>query len=268
MLPPPRLLRLIPGVFALGLAACALPSDPLSGLEVSWSATEREASDGDEGLRLRTCAGARIRRVELELRDLDDEGRHEVFSYPCELGYQTADEVATLPSSVFFDLRAGTYEVVARAISEVDGEAIAGPSIEVTVSDHGVERIALEVAPPLVPWRLEITGQDACASASASLRYAEPATDLVGAEEGDAGDARYRDGLVGDQGLALDGAPAACDGPWASAQRFELDPGRYLLEVEVDGRRCTLPLELGPLADASAGAATTTLDLAKLPCDG
>ena len=54
----------------------------------------------------------------------------------------------------------------------------------------------------------------------------------------------------------------ACDGPWAQEQRFTLDPGRYILTITADDRLCAIPIVV-PFAGLQ-----TTLDLAKLPCDG
>ncbi|MEZ4384262.1 MAG: hypothetical protein R3A79_23210, partial [Nannocystaceae bacterium] len=63
-------------------------------------------------------------------------------------------------------------------------------------------------------------------------------------------------------GLVLDGRDEPCAGLWSAPQRFMLDPGRYRLELRRDGASCAIPLEVG------LAGATTTLDLAKLPCDG
>lgn len=267
------------GATLIPALACVLPTDPVTGLEVIWSLTEQEASDGDDARRPRTCAGARLERVSVRLRDEGDPERARTFAYACEVGYQTADEIATLPSPVFFDLRPGDYSLKATA------NGPAGPIVVETtlrVGEAGVARATLDLSPPLAPWTLALAGADACVDLQLALRYAEAADDLAdpggggppdagqgeGSEGGegsaaDADDALYRVALTSDRGLVLGGAPTACAEALAGAHAFLVDPGRYDLEVVVDGRRCLLPLEI-----TAASPGVTLLDLAKLPCDG
>ena len=264
----------------LGVAsalACALPQDRLTGVEVSWSMLEREASDGEGSLRLRTCAGALVRRVELTLEDTLDPERATTLTYDCELGYQTAEELASLTSNIFVDLRPGTYRLLTRAISDVDGDIL---EIEepLAVGERELLKLDVDLSPPVAPWELRLRGGESCTTAAATLLYAEPGDDLLLADGEVATTARYREALVGDGELALDGAETPCDGAWALDQRFELDPGRYRLEVTLDGAgdgpgdgsgdgpgdggTCAIPIVI-PFSGL-----TTTLDLANLPCDG
>lgn len=269
MLHAPRLLCL-----AALAAACALPNDPLSGIEVSWSLTEREASDGEDALRLRTCPGSLLRRIELTIEDLADDSRHRTFTFACETGFQTKNQLATLPSNVYVDLREGSYRVTVRALSERgddDYEVEIDDALEVGAS--GVARLHVDLSPALAPWELVLRGGESCEVAAGGLRYLDPADDLLDADEDeDATSALYRASLVGEAfgegadeaspGLALDGADHLCTGAWGFSQRFAVDPGRYVLDVTVDGESCAIPIEI-PFAGA-----TTTLDLAKLPCAG
>lgn len=247
------------------LAACALPQDRLTGIELSWSMLEREASDGDASLRLRTCAGALVRRVELTVEDVDDPLRASTLTYDCEFGYQTAEELASLTSNVFVDLRPGEYRLLTRALSDVDGDSY---ELEETlaVGERDLLKLDVDLSPPTAPWELLLAGAESCSVAAAHLTYAAPGDDLLLADGEVATTARYREALVGDQGLPLGGAEIACDGPWAVDQRFEVDPGRYVLNLEVDGPEggtsCAVPIVI-PFSGL-----TTTLDLANLPCDG
>lgn len=248
---------------ALAGAACVLPTDPVTGLEVIWSLEEQEASDGDEARRPRTCAGARLEQVRIQLVDEADPGRARTFAYACAVGYQTADEIATLPSPVFFDLRPGDYALTATALGPAGPTAAAAT---IRVGEAGVARATLDLSPALVPWILGLTSADACASVELALKYAEAEEDLADGDTdagADAADALYRGGLTSDRGLVASGAPIACADLAAGPHAFLVDPGRYDLEVVVDGRRCLLPLEI-----TAAGPVETPLDLAKLPCDG
>ncbi len=220
---------------------------------------EREASGED--LRLRTCAGALVRRVELTLEDLDDPERATTLTYACELGYRTAAELESLTSNIFVDLRPGEYRLLTRALSDVDGGSF---ELEETfaVGERDLLEVDVDLSPPLAPWTLDIAGAESCTVAAATLTYAEPTEDLVRPDGEVATTARYREAPLGDGGLVMDGAEVACDGPWAQGQGFTLDPGRYILNLQVDGRTCAIPIVI-PFSGQ-----TTTLDLAKLPCDG
>lgn len=262
---------------ALGLSACVLPRDPLTGIEVSWSLREREASDIGKGegegegeiadkadaLRLRTCTGSLLRRVEFLIEDEEGSSRTATFSYACELGYQTPDEFASLPPDIYVDLRPGDYHLVTRATSEFDGATFETEQ-DLEVDEFGVTRVVVDLGPALAPWQLDTSGGLGCDFASATLSYAEPGEDLATPPEATATSARYREGLVSDGGLSLplNGEMLACDGPWAQDQHFKLDPGRYILTIEADDRLCAIPIVV-PFAGLK-----TTLDLAKLPCDG
>jgi len=260
----PRLVAIAASV-ATSATACALPQDRLTGLELSWSMLEREASDGDASLRLRTCAGALVRRVELTVEDVNDPTRASTLTYGCEVGYQTAEELASLNSNVFVDLRPGEYRLFTRASSDVDDGSY---ELEETlaVGERELLKLDVDLSPPLAPWELRLAGGESCTVAAAHLTYAEPGDDLLDPDGEVATTARYREALVGDQDLALSGAEIACDGPWAVDQRFEVDPGRYILNLVIDGpvdrRSCAIPIII-PFSGL-----TTTLDLAKLPCDG
>ncbi|MEZ4453210.1 MAG: hypothetical protein R3B09_27355 [Nannocystaceae bacterium] len=256
----PRLRVVGPALAAPCFAACVLPTDPVTGIEIVWSLQEQEASDGDDARRPRTCAGALLERVTLTVTDNADPARTRTQWLDCEVGYQTADEIATLASPVFSDLRPGSYTISALAHGPAGSLRI---ERSLVVGETRVARSTLDLSPPLVPWSLELVDVEACTGAlSLALRYADPARDLADADE-DADSALYRQALRSDRGLAVDGAAIPCAEVQAGAHTLLVDPGRYLVAVAVDDRTCEVPVEIRA-PDPSA----LSLDLAKLPCDG
>ncbi|MBK8266642.1 MAG: hypothetical protein IPK80_35625 [Nannocystis sp.] len=249
------------GVVAAG-AACVLPLDPLTGVEIAWTLRERDASDGEGERRLRSCAGARLDEVELHVRDLDDPARARAFTFDCEEGAQTPEELTAAAARVFLDLRPGAYEltVTARGRSPGVGLMLAQP---LEIDERGVTLTALELAPALVPFEitLEIAQPPACASFRARLLYDSPQAALVLAE-GAAIPALYRAGLRSDRGLDLGGGEQSCADLEAGTHRLLLDPGAYFLAVELDGRTCEIPIEAG------GAQSELVLALEKLPCAG
>ena len=262
MLPTPPLLRLSA---ALSLApACVLPLDPLTGVEVAWTLREREASDGDAARRLRTCAGAGVEGVVLHVEDRGDPARARTFEFACPSGDQPPDELAVAAARIFLDLRPGDYTLRFTAT----GSFGAAESVhELTVEERGVDLLSPDLAPELVPLALTLALAPAtCAQLRLRLRLADPAAALHAHADADA-DAPppglYRAGLTSDRGLSLGGAAHPCADPeLLGLHTFEVDPGDYRLEIELDEARCEVPLRAAP------GWPPLALDLENPPCDG
>lgn len=222
----------------LALSACVLPYGGAAGVEVTWSLREANAVDGDEARRLRTCAGADLQRVALTVVDADDPSRARTFAHPCAAGNPPPATRATEPPEIFIDLRAGNYDLAATGLDAADApNASAVAAVEVEA--HAVTAVDLELARPLQPLELELTG--ACTTLSAALRYADPAADLLLADP-EAPPPVYRERLRSDRDLRLGGADDQPCAPLLGLHRLAVDPGRYLLELTVDGRACALPL--------------------------
>lgn len=249
--PRPRLLAL---TALLGLA-CVLPSGGATGLEVTWSLRERNAVDGSDARRLRTCAGAGVDHVGLRLTDADDPARSALFTYPCPRGNPSPELRAREAPEIFLDLRGGRYDLAASALSETDA-VLVGHDERAEVDLHAITAIDLELAREAQILTLELAG--ACERVALTLRYASPAADLHDPE----GASVYRDALVSDRGLRLGGQEQACPGLGGTHRVPDLDPGRYLLDLTADGRRCQIPLlvEDSPLDLA--------VDLEKPACGG
>jgi hypothetical protein len=216
--------------------ACVLPYGGATGVEVRWSLREVNAADGDDARRLRTCAGAGLSQVEVEVVDADDPGRAAAFAHACSAGNPPPAARATEPAEIFIDLRAGAYDVTATALA-AGGTVLAGAAIEVEA--HAIATLDLELARPPRPLELELTG--ACTTLTAALRYADPAADLY-LDDPDAPPAVYRQQLRSDRDLRLGGQTGQPCAGLVGLHRVVVDPGRYLLELAVDGRACKIPL--------------------------
>lgn len=254
--PRPRLLALS----ALLGSACVLPSGGATGLEVTWSLRERNAVDGPAGQRLRTCAGVDVERVAVRLTDADDPERGALFTWPCARGNPSPEARAREAPEIFLDLHDGRYDLAASALAGDDTE-LAGRADSAEVAVHAVTALDLELARGTSALTLELAG--ACERLTLALRYADPAADLHPAAEADAEPPSvYRAALVSDRGLRLGGQDQPCAGLGGSHHVPDLDPGRYLLDLTVDGRRCQVPLRV---EDSPLDLA---LDLEKPACGG
>jgi len=248
-----------------GHVACVLPDPGATGIELLWAAPEGNQADAggaDPASRLRSCAGARLGRVEAELQDLDATARRRTFSFDCAAGNPpSATRVAETPE-IFIDLRGGRYRLHLRWFAAGDpGPApLLGTSTQtVEVADDAILLVELELATPLLPWTLDLRGTAACEQLSLELRYADPAADLLDPEPAVA---RYRSGLRSAQGLLLGGTTPCADLSDGLHRFADLDRGAYRLLLEVDGRSCARDF----LVDHDS--ATLAVDLAKPGCAG
>lgn len=261
----PRALGLALATCLFGQIACVLPDPGATGIELLWAVPEVNRADAPSPgpARLRSCSGARLGRVEAELRDLDADGRQRTFSFACAAGNPpSAARVADLPE-IFIDLREGRYRLDLRwfaATRELDDAALLGTSQQtLQVAADTILLVELELGTPLLPWTLDLSGTAACEQLTLEILYADPAADLL---DPDPAADRYRNALRSEQGLLV-GRPIPCaslsDGPQTFA---DLDRGAYRLRLDVDGRRC----ELDFLVDHDSPA--LPVDLAKPGCAG
>ncbi|HEY8378972.1 MAG TPA: hypothetical protein VIK91_20915, partial [Nannocystis sp.] len=238
--------------------ACVLPAGGATGVEITWTARETNDVDGPAARRLRTCAGVGLAEVAVRVVDRDDPARDRTFHHPCARGNLSPEARAVEPPEVFLDLRAGSYDISASGRdSESDERATAAAAVD--VEPHVVAAVDLELAPP--PQPLDLTLSGTCGQLTAALRYADPAADLF-LDDPAAPPTVYREALASDRGLRLGGQPGPCAG-LAGVHRVEgLDFGRYRLDLDIDGRRCTIAVtvEDSPVALA--------VDLENPACDG
>lgn len=222
--------------------ACVLPAGGATGVELTWTLREANAVDGDDARRLRSCAGAGLDRVVLAVADTGDPARRREFTRDCASGNPSPSARATEVPEIFLDLRAGDYELVATAVDAGDAPRAAAAAAA-TVELRGVTPVDLELVRPLQPLELDLTG--ACTDTlTAALRYAAPDADLF-LDDVPAPPTVYRRLLASDRALLLGGAPQPCAAvPPGLHTVPDLDPGRYVLDLEIDGRPCAIPVTL------------------------
>jgi hypothetical protein len=256
------------GLALLG-ASCVLPNDPVTGVEFAWHLSELNDADGPEALRARTCEGQLLSSVELEITDVDDEARSRSFAFDCARGQ--FDATSATPD-VFVDLRPGTYDLTFIAVDDPADRGAEGPVTRVLSEDReltvgsGLVFESWVVEGPPLDFELRVTGSDSCSDFSLALAYSDPDSALIEPleipDEDPPPPALYRETLVSDLGLLVDGLGSACAELDPGPHRLEaLDRGEYSLIVTVDGATCAIPVLLDGLADASLD-----LDLANLPC--
>lgn len=252
---------------ALAAGGCVYPATEPTGVELSWRFVEHGEVDGEEAIRLRSCAGAVTEQLAFEIADVDAPRRHGIFRFDCATGYQTAVQLQTAASDAFVRLDPGAYDVTVRAVDDatnaVVSEVMAEREVEVAERGVTVEIWELQRAP--VPWSLELRGGATCDDVTLTLAYASPEADLAGETPPEEGTlVRYREQLRSDRGLAVGGHATPCEPALDGVHRFEaMDRGEYLLELGVDGQVCALRVDLRGREGAS-----TVIDLASLPCQG
>ncbi|MGH1342557.1 MAG: hypothetical protein ACRBN8_13435 [Nannocystales bacterium] len=258
-----------PWLGCLFVSACVLPADEPTGLEFSWRFVEVNTIDGEDGQRLRSCAGGRVDEVVFSITDTTDASRSEIFRYDCGTGYQTISEFATESSDAFVELRPKKYEVLVDIVSETPAGAEntrRARTMEIDVLERTITLQDFDFGLEPVEMQLSLEQTDTCDEVSLSLRYAELDADLAEPPLNEDGTAvtslLYREALESEQGLSLSGTPAACAELPSAHTILEVDPGHYLLDVAVDATVCTLDLEVGQ------GAEAHVIDLANLPCEG
>lgn len=261
------------GALSLLLAGCVLPRDGATGVELRWHLPEGNLADAPGSPpRLRSCDGALVTGVLIEVVDIDDPARRRSFSYLCEVGDSEPAELVTDPARIFIDLRPGDYSLALRWLDDPGERDAPGPASELgrrdqtlAVTADGITAIDLALTGPLLPWTLDLRNTAACTQLTLEIYYADPNADLHPLATGETGTGLYRTGLTSHLGLPL-GRPIACatllDGP----QRFpELDRGEYRLRLDIDGRTCERDFTVDLPRDDSAALA---VDLAKPGCAG
>jgi hypothetical protein len=246
------------------------PTTEPTGVELSWRFVEHDVEGGAQGEepRVRSCEGASAEQVAFEIADQGDPQRHGTMRFDCITGFQTGIELQTSASDAFVRLRPGGYAfevlVIDDAANAQDFEVATTREVDVSDREVTVELWELRRAP--VTWTLELHGGEACERLALSLVYAAPEVDLPDQAPADAEDPPllYRSGLRSDLELPVGGQEVGCGASLDGVHRFEgVDRGDYLLELDVDGRRCEVPVDL-----RGRDGATSVIDLASLPCDG
>lgn len=252
-----------------GLAGCVFPASEPTGIEFSWRFFESNVADGEEMTRVRSCSGANVGTVSMEIVDDDSIARQGFFRFPCEDGYQALTQLQTEPSDAFVELRSGDYTMTARAIDpdalDTDAELVDSRAVE--VRDRQVTTEAWELIRAPRELTLEIRGAGSCETVALALYYDDPTDQLPEWQpEGEDEDPvlLYRENLASEDGLlALAGQSTACaeslNGPHVIPG---VDIGTYRLEVTVNAVACAVPVTIG------GSAANVPLDLAQLPCGG
>lgn len=229
--------------------ACVFPTYRVTGLELSWRFLETNEADGEEGMRARTCDGARASQIEVDVLDEDDDERQHVFVYECEAGYQTPEEFQIRASDAFVALNPGSYRVTMRAV-DATGTLVLAAEDTVDVEDRVATPLRSDLGLGAVDWTLELSGTDACTDLELRLLYADPETSLApppeetdtGTGAGEGLEVLYRQMLTSDTGLSLGGDQAACADVAGKHVFAGIDTGSYLLEIVRDGESCKIPV--------------------------
>jgi hypothetical protein len=253
---------------ALAAGGCVYPATEPTGVELSWRFVEHDIEgEADEGPRVRSCLGASAEQVAFEIADLDDPRRHGIMRFDCATGFQTGIALQTSASDAFVRLDPGRYSfgvlVIDDASNAQEHERVT--ERELDVADRGVTVELWELRRAPVTWTLELHGADACERLALSLVYATPELDLADeAADEDEPPLLYRSGLQSDRELPVGGQATPCGAGLEGVHVFEgVDRGGYRLELDVDGRRCDVGVDLrGP------DEATSVIDLASTACDG
>ncbi|WAS90171.1 hypothetical protein [Nannocystis punicea] len=238
--------------------ACVLPAGGATGVELTWTARETNEADGPDARRMRTCLGAGLSGVTVRVIDADEPERDRLFAYGCEAGNMSPAARAVETPEIFLDLRQGTYHLTASGRAADDELRATGAALG-EVESHAITLVDLELGRAPQPLDLALTG--ACSELVVALRYADPAAALF-LDEAEQPPAVYRQGLRSDRGLRLGGQAQACAGLQGAHRVADVDPGRYRLDLEIDGRSCSraVTIEDSPVQIA--------LDLENPACDG
>ncbi len=261
------------GAFAVFvLCDCVFPSRDVTGMELAWTLSETNTLQGDEYRRIRSCEGAFVTQVQVDIHDLNHEERRRTFAYDCEQGFQTPEQAHVSSSDVFVSLRPGKYQVELTAMDDPEARQRAGEPqtrirtpFEVTVSDKSVAVLSADLSAAVVSVTLDLAHVEACERLVARLVYADPEHDLPGYgwKQGDPA-VLYREGLRSsgsEDSLVLDGTEHDCRALVDGAHVFSnVDVGHYTLELSIDRQSCTLDLWV-------EGELSAALDLADLACE-
>ncbi|MEM6289746.1 MAG: hypothetical protein AAGA54_00730 [Myxococcota bacterium] len=255
---------------ALILPACILPADEPTGMELSWRLQEVNTLDGEEAQRLRSCPGGFVDELVFWITDANDVSRSETFRYDCGVGYQTPSEFSTEASDAFVELRPREYDVIVDLVGEIPGtdgelEIRRVRTLSVDVLSRSITLQDFDFGLEPVTYALTLEGVQSCDQATFSLRYADAEDALAEPpREADGGvlPLLYREAFVTNEGLSMAGAPTVCADLVTEHVLEELDPGAYVLTIEVDGTSCDVDLIAGQRGGEGV------IDLANLPCDG
>ncbi len=256
--------------FASLLTACVLPADEPTGLELSWRLQEVNSLDGEEAQRLRSCPGGFVDELVFWITDAGDVSRSETFRYDCGLGYQTPSEFSTESSDAFVELRPRKYDVIVDLVGEIPGgngelEIRRVRTLSVDVLRRSITLQDFDFGLEPVAYALTLEGAQSCDEAAFSLRYADAEDALAEPPrevDGSVMPLLYREAFVTNEGLSMAGVQTPCADLVADHVLEELDPGAYVLTVEVDGTACDVDLTAGQRGGEGV------IDLANLPCDG
>lgn len=253
----------------LAVAGCVFPSSEPTGVEFSWRFFEANLVDGEDRAAVRSCAGASVETVEVDITDDDSPRRQGVFRFPCDFGYQTLTEFQTEASDAFVELDPGAYTMRVFAV-DPETDSAAGELLEertIDVADRRITTAPWELSRATVDWSLQLSGATECTELTLSLVYEDAAVQLpeLVLEDDEAGTAvLYREELVSDDDvLRFDGVAVACGEALEAIHTVPaIDRGTYLLEIGLDGTTCAVRVEIDPTQ------ASLPLDLANLPCAG
>jgi len=249
-------------VLALTASGCVFPTDEPTGVELSWKFLEVNQADGEEAVRLRTCAGVLVDNIAARVVDVDDpRGRQGTFRFDCDDGFQTESDAAVESSDAFVQLHPGDYDVSLRIETPgVPDEVLSVRTVDVLSRAATLELWDLEREP--VTWTLVLDGAEMCQQVGVALFYDAPGEALAEPELDEDGEpvaVLYREMLASDRGLSLAGAAQACTEAAGTHVFADMDRGEYRLEVTVDGVTC-------PFSFLVAPDTTATIDLTALPC--
>ena len=257
----------LPLAVTLLSGACVYPATEPTGVELSWRFMESNVDDGEEASAVRTCVGAFVEQVAIEIEDVDAPTRNGIFRFDCMTGFQTAVDAQIEASDAFVRLDPGPYILRTHAVDDADDAHIDElvDVREIEVDDRGVTLMSTALRRATVDLDLTINNAEDCQAVALDLRYASPETDLADyPADTDEDPPIYRSALVSDRGLGLGGAQTACGAETAGTHLFTgIDRGEYVLTIDVDGRACSVTLDL-----RRPDGVVSVIDLANLPCPG
>ena len=245
----------------LAAPACVFPNQRVTGIEFSWGFIEGNATDGEQGKRLRRCAGIDGGNVEVDVDDINHEDRAGTFNFACDDGFQTPSQAQIEPSNAFVSLREGRYDVAIAALSS-SGRFVASDRSVIDVGDRGVALAGWLFTPEPMQWNFDLGGLSTCQQLTLSLVYEDTEAALVEPPE-DSDPVIYRAALTSTDGLHLGGMAMDCASLTSQMHVFtDVDRGRYILRADVDGVECSIPLDL------DHDQQVTVFRADNLPCQG
>ena len=218
------------------------------GVELAWRFSEQNTNFGTQELRLRSCNGALVDRIQVALFSTPQAPPRIQFSYACDESVLAASD-PTGPFGSFIALSEGANILQVSAL-DTNNQVLAFEHFEIDPShDHSI------IWEPVFPmYRLQVQAPSAagCSQFSARLFYADASEQLltptVPADQintlGPFGNepVDYRSTLVTSTGAPLNGQPHFCNQWWVDAEQgfvlTNVDRGHYRLEYQIDGGAC------------------------------